>query len=173
MQIAQGLAAAHAKGIIHRDLKPENLFLTREGRIKILDFGLAKLRPDPDGSEASEVATASQMTGPGVVMGTVAYMSPEQALGLPAGPASDVFSLGVVLYEMLSRRRPFRGETTPQCSPAIIAQEPPELPSLDASIPVALDRVVRRCLEKQPEDRFQSAHDLAFALEGATTGAAS
>jgi eukaryotic-like serine/threonine-protein kinase len=162
-QIAQGLAAAHEKGILHRDLKPENLFLTRDGRVKILDFGLAKLHGDTRGLDPEgETATG---TRPGVVLGTTAYLSPEQARGLPADARSDVFALGIVLYEMLSGRRPFAGETTAEVMTAILRDDPPALGSLGEGVFPGLERIVRRCLEKGPEERFQLARDLAFALE--------
>jgi eukaryotic-like serine/threonine-protein kinase len=169
VQIAQGLAAAHEKGIVHRDLKPENLFVTRDGRVKILDFGLAKLRPalDPDAPRKEGDSTA---TGAGVVLGTIGYMSPEQVRGEPADPRSDVFALGSVLYEMLSGRRPFSGETAAEVMTAILKEDPPELAKPD--VPAGLERVVRRCLEKRPEERFQSARDIGFAMEAAS-GAAS
>ena len=171
IQIALGLAAAHEKGIVHRDLKPENLFLTRDGRVKILDFGLAKLREPAAGSEgASEVPTLAQTTEPGAILGTVGYMSPEQVRGFPADHRSDIFSLGAVLYEMLSKRRAFAGESAPEVLTAILKEDPPELASSDRNVPPALGRIVRRCLEKRPEDRFHSAHDLALALE-AVSGA--
>jgi Tol biopolymer transport system component len=166
IQIALGLAAAHEKGIVHRDLKPENLFLTRDGRVKILDFGLAKLRePAAGGEGASEVPTLSQGTEPGAILGTVGYMSPEQVRGFPADHRSDIFSFGAVLYEMLAKRRAFDGESSPEVLTAILKEDPPELSSSDRNVPPALSRIVRRCLEKRPEDRFHSAHDLALALE--------
>jgi eukaryotic-like serine/threonine-protein kinase len=167
VQIARGLAAAHQKGIVHRDLKPENVFLARDGHVKILDFGLAKLRGE--GRSGPEDETATQETRPGVVLGTVPYLSPEQVRGLPADSRSDVFALGTVLYEMLARRRPFTGETTSEIETAILREEPPDLPTLDRQLPAVLDRIVRRCLEKRPEDRFESARDVAFALEAAAT----
>jgi serine/threonine protein kinase/Tol biopolymer transport system component len=163
MQAAQGLAAAHEKGIVHRDLKPENLFLTRDGRLKILDFGLAKLREDSR-NVGSEDETATR-TRPGVVLGTSAYLSPEQARGLPVDPRCDIFTLGVVLYEMLAGRRPFAGGTTAELMAAILREDPPALGSVDERIPRGLARIVQRCLEKDPNERFQHARDLAFALE--------
>jgi Tol biopolymer transport system component len=163
VQIARGLAAAHERGIVHRDLKPENVFVGRDGVVKILDFGVAKLRGEPAG--ASEDETASQMTRPGTIVGTVAYMSPEQVRGLAVDVRSDIFALGVVLYEMLARRRPFGGETLAEVQTAILREEPRELPGIDGRISPAVDRVVRRCLEKRPEDRFDTARDVALSLE--------
>lgn len=168
-QIAQGLAAAHDKGITHRDLKPENLFVTADGRIKILDFGIAKLRPQRGDAISSEIATAKQITDPGTVMGTVGYMSPEQVRGIEVDHRSDIFSFGAILYELLSGQRAFRRETMAETMTAILREEPPELIETNAKINVNLDKVVRRCLEKKPERRFQSAHDLGFALESINT----
>jgi Tol biopolymer transport system component len=172
-QIAHGLAAAHEKGIVHRDLKPENLFLTRDGRIKILDFGLAKQDPLTMGQAAgSSLATAGVQTTPGMVMGTVGYMSPEQVKGKPADARSDIFAFGAVLYEMLSGRRAFQRDTSAETMTAILKDDPPELASNEHAVAPAFERIVRRCLEKDAEQRFQSAKDLAFALE-AVTGSAS
>ncbi len=162
--ITQGLAAAHDKGIVHRDLKPENLFLTKDERVKILDFGLAKLTR-PEAVSGEEAATISAKTRPGAVLGTVGYMSPEQVRGQPADHRADIFSFGVILYEMLSGRRAFRGNSAVEMMNAILKEEPPELSGTDRNIPPGLERVVRRCLEKSPEARFQSARDLGFALE--------
>jgi hypothetical protein len=163
VQMAGGLAAAHDKGIVHRDLKPENLFLTRDGRVKILDFGLAKLRPGVAGG--GDGTTDSAITGRGVVMGTVGYMSPEQVLGQAVDQRSDIFSLGVVLYEMLTGRRPFHRAASVETMSAILKEDPPELTDSVLGIPGGVARTVKRCLEKSPTDRFRSAHDLAFALE--------
>ena len=165
VQIARGLAAAHEKGIVHRDIKPENLFLTTDGRVKILDFGLAKVTTEiPIGAD-STVQTLRAPTNPGVVMGTVGYMSPEQVRGLPVDHRTDIFSLGAVLYEMLTGQRAFAGDSAIEIMNSILKEDPPEITSLMASVPLGLDRVVRHCLEKHADARFQSASDLAFDLE--------
>jgi len=165
LQITQGLAAAHGKGIVHRDLKPENLFLCQDGRVKILDFGLAKLKPtNRAGGMGMETPTRTQ-TEPGKVMGTVDYMSPEQARGQEADQRSDIFTIGVILYEMLAGRRAFQGQSAVEAMNAILKEEPPDLVEINGKVSPGLARVVNHCLEKNPDDRFQSATDLAFALE--------
>jgi eukaryotic-like serine/threonine-protein kinase len=166
-QIAQGLAAAHDKGIIHRDLKPENIFITREGRVKILDFGLAKLDPTSEAGSAGVTVTNSP-TEAGVVMGTAGYMAPEQVRGAAVDSRTDIFAFGAVLYEMLSGQRAFRRNTAAETMTAILREDPPELSELTHPISPGMERIVLRCLEKQPEQRFQSAKDLAFALEALT-----
>jgi eukaryotic-like serine/threonine-protein kinase len=165
VQIAKGLAAAHEKGIVHRDLKPENLFLTKDGRVKILDFGLAKLKPEASGGGQTDLGTVSGGTEPGVVLGTMGYMSPEQVRGKAADKRSDLFAFGAILYEMLSGQRAFRGETAADTITAILTKEPPDLAQTNKEIHPGLDRIVRHCLEKNPEERFESARDVAFDLE--------
>jgi len=153
-QLVQGLAAAHEKGIVHRDLKPENVFITRDDRVKILDFGLAKLAPSGPQPEA-QTQTAS-----GIALETPAYMSPEQVRGQPADHRSDIFAVGALLYEMLAGRRPFVGDTSVETMTAILKQDPPPIPAVAGQV----EQIVRHCLEKEPGSRYQSARDLAFQL---------
>jgi eukaryotic-like serine/threonine-protein kinase len=164
LSIANGLAAAHEKGIVHRDLKPENVFVTRDDRVKVLDFGLAKL-VRPEERQPTAVTLTSPTTLPGMVMGTVGYMSPEQVKGEPSDARGDIFSFGAVLYEMLTRKRAFKRETSAETMTAILREEPPELHDTGWPGPLPLQRIVVRCLEKNIERRFQSASDLAFAIE--------
>jgi serine/threonine protein kinase/Tol biopolymer transport system component len=164
LDIAKGLAAAHEKGIVHRDLKPDNVFITRDGRVKVLDFGLAKQIPEP-ASQESATMTGAVPTIPGTVMGTVGYMSPEQVRGLPLDHRSDIFSFGAVLYEMASGNRAFRGDSSVETMNAILKEEVAELSESSTHVSPGLERIIRRCLEKNPERRFQSASDLAFALD--------
>ena len=171
VQIAHGLAAAHEKGIVHRDLKPENVFVSKDGRIKILDFGLAKLA-QLAGSGGEDVTLGSH-TAAGVVMGTASYMAPEQVRGEGSDPRTDIFAFGSVLYEMLSGVRAFRRDTAAETMTAVLKDDPPEISTLIRLVSPTLERIIRRCLEKSPEQRFQSARDLSFALSalsGSETG---
>jgi hypothetical protein len=168
-QIADGLGAAHARAITHRDLKPENVFVTRDGRVKILDFGLAKIGL---GTGAALLSPSMRATSPaltGTIIGTVGYMSPEQVRGREVDHRSDIFSFGAILYELLAGQRAFTGDSAVETMNAILKDEPAELIRTSAALPLALDKIVRRCLEKNPDERFQSARDVAFALEAVST----
>src|SRR3954470_16603315 len=167
-QIARGLAAAHERNIVHRDLKPENLFVTKDGHVKILDFGLAK-RVDAAQEEKTSAPTGSGHTEPGTVMGTMGYMSPEQLRGLPVDHRSDIFSFGAILYELLSGKKAFKRDTASDTIAAVLKEEPPELTQSGRNISPALDHIVHHCLEKDRENRFGTAKDVAFALSEASS----
>src|SRR6266508_3229567 len=165
LQVAKGLSAAHEKGVVHRDLKPENLFVTRDGHLKILDFGLAKRVEAVTPGKETSAPTGSGHTEPGTVMGTAGYMSPEQVKGLPVDYRSDIFSFGAILYELLAGKKAFKRDTSAEAMAAIMRDEPPELSESGRNISPAIDHIVKHCLEKHPERRFHSPHDLAFDLE--------
>jgi serine/threonine protein kinase len=168
VQIAQGLAAAHEKGVVHRDLKPENLFVLRDGRVKILDFGVAKLMASTQGSGSDaafeDTVTPEPGTQTGSVLGTAAYMAPEQIRGRAIDHRADIFSFGVILFELLTGTRPFKGDSRIEVAHSILKEEPEELPPVKDAPPL-LATLIRRCLEKNPEERFQSARDVAFDLQ--------
>jgi serine/threonine protein kinase/Tol biopolymer transport system component len=169
IQIANGLAAAHERGVVHRDLKPENLFVTRDGRVKILDFGVAKLRSADEFALADD-DTMEQDTSPGTVIGTVGYMSPEQVRGQSVDQRSDLFSLGTLMYEMVAAEHPFRSDSPADTMSSILREDPPDPSSLNPNVTPGFERVIRHCLEKSPAQRFQSARDLAFQLETLSSG---
>src|SRR5271157_4466580 len=172
IDIARGLAAAHSAGIVHRDLKPENLFLTKDGRVKILDFGIAKLQQVQSASADSATVTLQEETVPGQVLGSVGYMSPEQVRGQAADARSDIFALGAILYEMLTGKRAFQKPTSAETMSAILNEDPPTISQVTPDLPPGLHRIVNRCLEKSPDKRFQDASDLAFALEAISDSSA-
>ena len=172
LQVARGLSAAHERGVVHRDLKPENVFVNRDGHVKILDFGLAKRVEAVAPGEETSAPTGSGHTEPGVVMGTSGYMSPEQVKGFPVDHRSDIFSFGTILYELLSGKKAFKRDTKAETTAAILMKEPPELSESGRNISRALDRIVKHCLEKDRESRFQSARDIAFSLSEQSSTAA-
>jgi TolB-like protein/cytochrome c-type biogenesis protein CcmH/NrfG len=168
VQITKGLSAAHGKGVVHRDLKPENVFVTKDGHVKILDFGLAKRVEEVPPGQQTSAPTGSGHTEPGTVMGTVGYMSPEQVRGLPVDHRSDIFSFGAILYELLSGRRAFKKDTASDTISAVLRDDPPELTQSGRNVSPVLDHIVRHCLEKDRENRFQTAKDITFALSEAS-----
>jgi serine/threonine protein kinase len=163
LQLLAGLSVAHGRGIVHRDLKPDNLFVTSDGVLKILDFGLAKAVP-ADGGPGDGDITRAGATAAGMVVGTVGYMAPEQVRGESADPRSDIFAVGAILYELVSGRRAFQGQSPADTMSAVLREQPADL-ALNSGTPLPLARIVRRCLEKQPADRFQTVRDLRFAIE--------
>jgi eukaryotic-like serine/threonine-protein kinase len=168
LQIAKGLSAAHGKGVVHRDLKPDNVFVTRDGHVKILDFGLAKRVDETQPDERTSAPTGTGHTQPGTVMGTMGYMSPEQLRGLPVDHRSDIFSFGAILYELLSGRKAFKKDSASDTIAAVLKEDPPELTQSGRNVSPALDHIVRHCLEKDRDNRFGTAKDVAFALSEAS-----